>query len=224
MLATVSPFIVILRIKLNADYRKLSSPLGPLMSLMSYIKDLEWDLYDENIEELHRKVKDITRFSNIVDLLANTSLPHVWPLSGLDPKPPYSFFYQCPYPNFLQLNSNSPTLYLPYFHHNDTQICVKESFFTNGYIGNLHYFAETCFAIFKSHAFFPMPNMYRDQSTQSRLSKEEWRWYWCLKNGTGKKKWCQLQKQPGLGAKPLTSFLSYLTESFIADDIFADLL
>jgi len=63
------------------------------MSLTPNIKDLEQDLYDENVEELHRKKKDIVGFSDIVDLLANTSLPHVWLLSGLDPEPPYSFSY-----------------------------------------------------------------------------------------------------------------------------------
>ena len=122
------------------------------------------------------------------------------------------------------MNSNSPTLCLSYFNHNDIQICVKEGFFTNDYIGNPHYFVEMHFAIFESHAFFLMPYWYQDQSTRSRLSKEEWRWYWGLKNETGKKKRHQLQKQPGLEANPLTSILSYLTELFIADDIFADLL
>jgi len=194
------------------------------MSLTPYIKDLERDLYDENVEELRRKEKDIVGFSDIVDLLANTSLPCVWPLSGLDPEPPYSFSYRRPYPNFLQLNSNSPALYLPYFNHNDIQICVKEGYFTNDYIGNPHYFAETCFVIFESHAFFPMPSWYRDQSTQSKLSKERRRLYWRSRNGIGKRKRRRLQKQPGLGANPLTSFLSYLTELFIADNIFADLL
>ena len=62
------------------------------MSLTPNIKDLEQDLYDENVE-LRRKKKDIVRFSDIVDLLANTSLPGVWLLSGLDPEPPYSFSY-----------------------------------------------------------------------------------------------------------------------------------
>jgi len=193
------------------------------MSLTPYIKDLEQDLYDKNVEELCRKEKDDVGFSDIVDLLANTSLPCVWPLSG-DCEPAYSFSYRKPYPNFLQMNSNSPSMYLPYFHHDDTQICVKEGFFTNSYIGNLHDFVEMCFAIFKSHAFFPVPDMYRDTPTQSRSSKEQQRWYWHLKDRTGKKKRCRLQKQPGLGANPLTSFLSYLTESFIADDIFADSL
>jgi len=220
----ISPSIVILCIKPNADYRKLSSPPSPLISLTPYIKDLERDLYDKNIEELHRKEKDIIGFSDIVDFWANTSLPHIWPLSRLDPKLPYSFFYKRPYPIFFQLNSNSSTLYLLYFNHNNDHICVKESFFTNFYIDNPHYFAETCFTIFKLHAFFPMPNTYWDTPTQSRLSKEKWRWYWHLRNGIGKKKWCHLQKQPGLGANPLTFLLSYLTESFIADDIFADLL
>jgi len=109
---------------------------------------------------MRRKENDIVGFSDIIDLLANTSLPHIWPLSELDAKLPYSFYYTKSYPNFLQMNSNSPTMYLPYFHHNDTQICVKEGFFTNSYIGNPHYFAETCFIIFKSHAFFSMPNTY----------------------------------------------------------------
>ena len=69
-----------------------------------------------------------------------------------------------------------------------------------------------------------MPSWYRDQSTQSRLSKEQWRYYWYLQNGIGKTKQHLLRKQPDLGANPLTSFLSYLTESLIADNIFADLL
>jgi len=61
---------------------------------MPYMQDLERDLYNENVEELHRKEKDVVGFSDIVDLLANTSLPSVWPLSGLDPEPPYSFSYR----------------------------------------------------------------------------------------------------------------------------------
>ena len=112
------------------------------------------------IYQLHRKETDVVGFSNIVDLLANTSLPRIWPLSGLDPELPYSFSDKHPYPNFLQINSNPPTLYLPYFNHNNDQICVKEGFFTNSYIGNLHYFVGACFTIFESHAFFPMPNIY----------------------------------------------------------------
>ena len=141
------------------------------MSLTPYIKDLERNLWEENIEELCRKEKDVVRFSDIVGFLANTPLPHIWPLSGLDPEPPYSFSYKKPYKISLQLNSNSPALYLPYFCHNNDQICVKEGFFTNSYIGNPHYFAEMCFIIFKSHAFFPMPNMYQDSPTQYYLRK-----------------------------------------------------
>jgi len=53
------------------------------MSLMPFITDLEHDLWEENIGELHRKKKDFVGFPDIVDLLANTSLPCVWPLSGL---------------------------------------------------------------------------------------------------------------------------------------------
>ena len=140
MLTIVLPFIVIPHIKLNASYRKLSNLPSPLMSLTPYIKDLEWDLYDENVED--RKEKDVVRFSDIVDLLANTSLPSVWPLSGLDPKPPYSFSYRRPYPNFLQLNSNSPALYLPYFNHNDIQICVKEGYCYDSFLSSfLHLFS-----------------------------------------------------------------------------------
>jgi len=85
------------------------------MSLMQYIKDLEHNLWEENIEELSRKETDVIGFSDIVDFLTNTSLPCVWLFSRLDPKLPYSFAYKKPYKFFLQLNSNSPALYLPYF-------------------------------------------------------------------------------------------------------------
>ena len=53
------------------------------MSLMPYIKNLEWDLWEENIGELHMKEKDVDRFFNIADLLANTSLSGAWPFSSL---------------------------------------------------------------------------------------------------------------------------------------------
>ena len=56
------------------------------MSLIPYIKDLEQDLWEENVEELCKKEKDINRFFNIVDFLANTSLPGAWPFSGLEDK------------------------------------------------------------------------------------------------------------------------------------------
>jgi len=146
--------IVILHIKLNADYIKLLRLPSPLMSLMPYIKDLEWDLWEESIEGLHRKEKDI------VDFLVNTSLPCAWPLSGTEYKC-YNFSFVTYYFSFLELNSHSHIFHLFYFTHNDDQICVPEWFFTNKYIGNLCYFMEMCFAIFKLHSFLPMPNLHK---------------------------------------------------------------
>jgi len=122
-----------------------------------YIKDLQQDLWEENAEELCRKKEDIIGFSNIVDFFANISLFCTWPFSGLEDKY-YDSSFSKPYTPFLELNSHSHAFYLSYFSHNNDQICVKEGFFTNTYIGNPHYFVETCFAIFESHAFFLMPN------------------------------------------------------------------
>ena len=158
----------------------------------------------------------------IVDFLVNMSLPCAWLLFNFKDKC-YSFSFIMPYTSFFQFNSHSYTLQVPYYNHSNDQICVQEGFFTNTFIGNLHYFAETCFALFELHSFLSMPQQHQDSITQGWLSKEQYRLYWHSRNGIGRKHQCFHPIQPGLEPGPWIFFLLSGCK-FIVDDIFADLL
>ena len=115
MPSTILLFIIILHINLNSNYRNLlnlPSPLhNELDTICTYIMDLKQDLWEKNIEELHRKEKDVNGFSNIVDFLINMFLPCAWLLSDFEDKC-YSFSFIMPYTSFFELNSHFYILYI----------------------------------------------------------------------------------------------------------------
>ena len=99
-------------IRLKDDYSASSSPLLLKMSLKPYMKDLQRDLDEEGIATLLKKEKDVEGFSELLDLLQTFVHPS-WPLCGLDDIR-YNFDCSPPYSNFLNLNSSSRFLYVPY--------------------------------------------------------------------------------------------------------------
>ena len=155
-------------------------------------------------------------------------------MSGFEPYC-YNFSYPISYSNFLELNSTSSTMYVPYSSCDDISICVQKGFIINTEIDNPHYFGETCFNLFESHAYLPIRSRVSRPITQKKCSKEERSNYWDSMNGIGKKK--RFTRRPvatlppvaTLGSVPtssLSSFslVSHLYETFVPDNIFSDLL
>ena len=108
------------------------------------MKDLKRDLDEEGIELLVNKEKNAEGFSTILDHLHKTFIHLSWPLSGLDDGS-YNSDFDPPYSNFLNFNSSSCQLYVPYHTCYDDVICTREGLFVNSYIGNPHYFVEMHF-------------------------------------------------------------------------------
>ena len=123
------------------------------------MKDLQRDLDEEGIELLVRKKKNTEGFSNILDNLHKTFVHPFWPLSGFEDGS-YNFDFDPPYSNFLNLNSFSHKLYVPYHTCYDDVICTQEGIFVNSYIGNPHYFAEMHFILLECYSILQMPSWY----------------------------------------------------------------
>ena len=121
----VLSFVEILLISLNIAYSASSSPRNLKMSLTPFMKDLQRDLDEEGIELLVKKEKNAEGFSNILDHLHQTFVHPSWPLSGLE-EDSYNFDFVPPYSNFLNLNSSSLHLYVPYHTCYDDVICTQE--------------------------------------------------------------------------------------------------
>ena len=151
---------------LNTAYSTSSSPRKLKMSLTPFMKNLQRDLDEEGIELLVRKEKNTEGFSNILDHLHKTFIHPSWPLSGLE-EDSYNFDFDPPYSNFLNLNSSSRQLYVPYHTCYDDVICTQEGIFVNSYIGNPHHFAEMHFILLECYSILPMPSWYRDQTKTS---------------------------------------------------------
>ena len=166
----------------------------------------------------------------------NTSLlvPSSWPLSGFELYC-YNSSYPIPYSTFLELNSASHSMYVPYSSCNDISICVQKGFIINTEINNPHYFEETCFNLFESHAYLLIWSHVLRQTQKKHSSKMEWSDYWLAQYGIGRRKkftrWLGGTKPPVVissGSKPkssLSSFslVSHLYKMFVPDNIFSDL-
>ena len=216
---------------LNIAYSASSSLRKLKMSLTAFMKDLQRDLDEEGIELLVKKEKNAEGFSNILDHLHKTFVHPSWPLSGLE-EDSYNFDFDPPYPNFLNLNSSSLQLYVPYHTCYDDVICIQEGIFVNSFIGNPHYFAEMHFILLECYSILPMPFWYRDQTKTSstyQSRKENCTKRWLSRNGTSKRKNRLLPINPGIFGNvsqrntPSFSLLHYLAKTFI-DDYFSDLL
>ena len=83
--ASQSPFLPIatlLLIRLKDIYSALSRQLNLKMSLMPYMKQLEEELVEEDIELLQKKARESKDFSNSLEYLFKSHVPSSWPLSG----------------------------------------------------------------------------------------------------------------------------------------------
>ena len=223
-----------LLIKLNAVCSASSRLQKPQMSLTPYMKQLEEELVEEDVELLRQKARKSEDFSNSLEYLFKSLVPPSWPMSGFS-HASYNFSFPIPHSNFLELNSASFSLYVPYSSCDDLSICVQKGFIINTEIDNPHYFRETNFISFENHAHLPMPASVLRPNTKRHPSKKEQRAYWLSQYGIGKRKkftrWLGATKPPvvtkGSGsASTSTSFslVSYIYETFVPDDIFSDLL
>ena len=126
------------------------------MSLTSYMLYLQEMLVDECIEELERKERWSEDFRNSLEFLKNSPFYPLFPFPGQSPDC-YSQDIGS-FDNFLLLNGDTPFFILPYYSHNDRDICIQVGLITNTFIGNLHYFARLEFKNFESKANLPMSN------------------------------------------------------------------
>ena len=204
------------------------------MSLTPYMKQLEEELVEEDIELLQKKAKKSADFLNSLEYLFNSLVPFSWPMSGFS-HPSYNSSFPIPYSNFLELNSTLLNyMYVPYSSCDDLSICVQKGFIINTEIDNPHYFGETKFISFENHAHLPSCASVLRTNTKRHPSKEERSAYWLSRYVIGRRK--KLTKW--LGTKPPVvttgsghaststsfSFVSHLYETFVPDDIFPDLL
>ena len=224
-------FVKIQLTSLNTAYSASLSLCKLKISLTPFMKDLQRDLDKEGIELLVKKEKNAEGFSNILDHLHKTFIHPSWPLSDLE-EDSYNFDYAPPYSNFLNLNSSSLQLYVPYHTCYDDVICTQEGIFVNFYIGNPHYFAEMHFILLECYSILPMPPWYQDKSNTSSTyqSRKETRTKrWLSINGISKRKNRLLPINPGIFRNvsqrntPSFSLLHYLAKTFI-DNYFSDLL
>ena len=90
----------------------------------------------------------------------------------------YNSSFPIPYSNFLELNSASHHLYVPYSSCDDLSMCVQNGFIINTEINNPHYFGEVDFISFENHAHLPMHASVLRPNTKRHPSKEERSTYW----------------------------------------------
>ena len=167
----------------------------------------------------------------VLDNLHKTFVHPLWPLSDVE-QDSYNSCFDPPYSNFLNLNSHSRKLYVPYHTCYDDVICTQEGLFVNSYIDNPHYFAEMNFILHECYSILPLPSGYRDKTNTSstyQSRKENCTQHWLSRNGISKRKNHLLPINPGLLGNvsqritPSFFLLHYLAKTLI-DDYFSDLL
>ena len=176
-----------LLIRLNIVCSNLSKRQKLKMSLMQYMKQLKEELVEEDIELLWKKARKSEDFSKSLEYLFNSLVPFSWPMSGFSHASNNSSF-PIPYSNFLELNSASFHLYVPYSSCNDLSICVQKGFIIDTEIDNPHYFGEMNFISFENHAHLPICASILRPNTKRHPSKEEQSTYWLSQYGIGKRK------------------------------------
>ena len=102
---------------------------------MPYMKQLEEKLVEEDVELLWKRARKSEDFSNSLEYLFNLLVPLSWPMSGFS-HASYNFSFPIPYSNFLELNSASFCLYVPYSSCDDLSICVQKGFIIDTEIDN----------------------------------------------------------------------------------------
>ena len=231
---TSSSTPVPLLIKLNIVCSDSSKQRKLKMSLTPYMKQLEKELVEEDVKLLWKKARKSEDFSNSLEYLFNLLVPLSWPMSGFS-HTSYNFSFPIPYSNFLEINSASYHLYVPYSSCDDLSICVQEGFIIDTEIDNPHYFGKTNFISFENHAHLPMRTSVLRPNTKRHSSKEEQSTYWLSQYGIRQRKkftrWLGATKPPVVtmrssSATTSTSFslVSYLYETLVPNNIFSDLL
>ena len=117
---------------------------------MPYMKQLEEELVEEDVELLWKKERKSEDFQKSLEYLFNSLVPFSWPMSGFS-HASYNSSFPVPYSNFLELTSASFQLYVPYSSCDDLSICVQKGFIIDTEIDNPHYFVETNFISFENH-------------------------------------------------------------------------
>jgi len=90
-----------------------------MSSLMPFMTSLQDEVGKESVDRLLKKEKNINAFTKCVDIL--------------------------PYSSFLAMSADNLSLHtldLPYFPHNQEEICVHRGLFNDCFISNPHYYAE----------------------------------------------------------------------------------
>jgi len=210
-----------------------------MLSLTPFMTSLQDEVGKESVDRLLKKEKNINAFARCVDIL-DKPVPSSWPLSWTN-SCAFSFEYDPPYSSFLAMSANNLSLHtldLPYFPHDQEEICVHKGLFNDRFISNPHYFAETLIRTFFSLDVY-IPHWYRNLITlpvQNRLNLKRERYrYWIKQTGILPKKirrhaqwrisrnlplWslATVPRQVVVTPQPL-SLLSYALEMFMADEV-----
>ena len=141
------------------------------------MKQLEEELVEEDVELLWKKERKSEDFRKSLEYLFNSLVPSSWPMSGFS-HASYNSSFPVPYSNFLELNSASLQLYVPYSSCDDLSICVQKGFIIDTEIDNPHYFVEMNFISFENHAHLPSHASVLRPNTKRHPSKEERSAYW----------------------------------------------
>ena len=103
---------------------------------MPYMKQLEEELVEEDVELLQKKARKSEDFSKSLEYFFNSLVPFSWPMSGFS-HASYNSSFPIPYSNFLELNSASlHYTYVPYSSCDDLSICVQKGFIIDTAIDN----------------------------------------------------------------------------------------
>jgi len=122
-----------------------------MLSLTPFMTSLQDEVGKESVDRLLKKEKNIDAFARCVDFL-DKPVFHLWPLSWTN-RCSYNFEYDPPYSSFLAMSADNLSLHmldLPYFPHDQEEICVHRGLFNDRFISNPHYFVETLIQTFFS--------------------------------------------------------------------------
>ena len=144
---------------------------------MPYMKQLEEELKTQDVERLQKQMKESKDFRNSLQYLSSLLISSHWPLFGFKHFS-YNSSYPFPYSNFLNLNSTSFSMYVPYSSCDNISICVQRGFIIDTEIDNPHYFGETSFNLFESHAYLLICSCILRQTQKKHPSKKKQSDYW----------------------------------------------
>jgi len=210
-----------------------------MSSLTPFMTSLQDKVRKKSIDRLLKKEKNIDAFTKCVDIL-DKPVCSSWPLSWTN-RCTYNFQYDPPYSSFLAMSADNLSLHtldLPYFPHDQEEICVHRGLFNDCFISIPPYFAETFIRTFFSLDVYT-PHWYCNLITipvETHLDyKRKRNRYWIQQIGIFSKKirrhiqWCISRNLPlwSLATVPIgvvvtpqpLSILSYALEILLADEV-----